>query len=237
MHKPTGKSIAAAKLIFRAIKAAYIVTGILFLLQLTQDIVFSILAARGILENENSMTISAGNYLYLLAPLAGIMTVGTLRKFINLGGKRNRFEAGCLSGFIILAGAISLANIGIYLVYDPLITRLGHSLGTINLLDVFGWSGHGFLAFVQQAAFLFLLTIFFHTLAALHYCWIGLAADILLAAVISVFTPIAPLRAAEAAFFNLILFHPHALAQIFACLFLGLGLLALNKVILVKRPL
>jgi hypothetical protein len=237
MNKTVSKAIAAAKVIFRTIKAAYIVTGILFILPLVQDLVFIILTSRGVIENDNT-AVSVGNYLYLLAPLAGIMTAGPFRRFINLGGKRDGFWAGCLFGFIILAGAISLANTIVYLVYDRFIMGFGHYVEIINLLDVFGWSGRGLIvAFIQQFAVLFLLTVFFHTLAALHYCWIGLAADALLVAIISVFTPIAPLRAAEAAFFNWILFYPHALAQICACLVLGMGLLALNRLILARRLL
>jgi hypothetical protein len=107
-----------------------------------------------------------------------------------------------------------------------------------NLLDVWGWSACGaFVAFLRQSAFLFLGMVFFHTLASLHEWWIGWAMDALIIAVISVFTPIEPLRNAEYAFFRAILFQPNAFLQIVTCLALAAALYALNRPILSRRKI
>ncbi|MDR1566274.1 MAG: ATP-binding cassette domain-containing protein [Treponema sp.] len=60
----------------------------------------------------------------------------------------------------------------------------------------------------------------------------GWAADGLIVAVIAVFTPIEPLRRAEAAFFHTILFQPNAFLQIVSCLALAVIIYLLNKPVL-----
>ena len=58
----------------------------------------------------------------------------------------------------------------------------------------------------------------------------------LIVAIISVFTPIAPLRAALAWFFNMIIFHDAATIQILSCLIVGVALYAASLVP-IKRKL
>ena len=102
---------------------------------------------------------------------------------------------------------------------------------------VLGWMGNGpVVAFIQQFAFLLLLAAVIHTLTAAQDKWYGWAADILIIAVIAVFTPIAPLRASLAWFFNLIIFQS-AYIQIPACLVLAAAVYSLNKPILARKAI
>ena len=73
--------------------------------------------------------------------------------------------------------------------------------------------------------------------AAAQDKWYGWVADILIIAIISVFTPIAPLRAALVRFFNLIIFHSNAFIQIAACLILALVVYSLNKLLLARKAI
>jgi hypothetical protein len=93
------------------------------------------------------------------------------------------------------------------------------------------------VAFFQQFAWLFLVALAVHTVAFLQGTWLGAGVILALAAIISVFTPIAPLRRLEVEFFRLTIFHSQALIQIAACLALA-GLLYLaNRPALASRSL
>jgi hypothetical protein len=232
------RAFAAAKVNFKNARPAVVTTAVVVIAMFAQTIVMSILAA-GDPGLRGSWDISFGNFLYLLPVLCAIVVASrNFRKFMHLGGNRALFFKGCLIGYVVLAAAVSLANCIIHIAYDPVILGFGFYERSVNLLDVFGWGVHGVgIAFLRQFAFLFFAAAFAHTLSALQGSLAGWIADGALIAVVCVFTPIAPLRAAEAAFFELILFTPNALLQIVACLALGAAAYMANKPILNRKAI
>jgi hypothetical protein len=232
------KVFAAAKINLRNVKPAWITAAILFFVIFGQTVVHLILAIRGV-DMSYQSELGSGNFLYVLPPLCAILIPArNFRKFINLGGKRGGFFWGCLYVYVLLAAGVSLANTALYYAFDLPVLRLNLIQDMYNLLDVWGWSAQGaVIAFLRQFAFLFFVAVFFHTLASLHDWWIGWALDALIVAVISVFTPIEPLRKAEYAFFRAIIFQPGAFWQIFTCLVLAAALYALDGPVLNRRKI
>jgi hypothetical protein len=232
------KSLVVAKTNFRNIKLAKVITAIVLGSVLVQDIVFLILDRAGVFSNaEGNMTVSIGNYLFLLIIL-GAVYIPTLnfRKMINLGAKRTDFFYGCLATYVIMAAAVSLLCVVLFYTYDSYVTSTFYRGGTMDVLYWFGWLNNGpAVAFFRLFVFLLLLASAIHTLAAAQDKWYGWATDILIIAIISVFTPIAPLRAALVWFFNLIIFNPNAFLQITACLILAAAVYSLNKFIFARK--
>ncbi len=223
-----------SKLNLKNLKVPYIIIGVLFLVMLVQDII-KIVTASG----DSQTIISIGNYLWLFIPFAAVyIATKNFRRIVNLGGKRKSFFKGNLVTYLILSGAVALISTLLYYTYDRFITDAKAFEGVLNLLTVFGWSTHGPAAvFFQQFAFLFLLAVCAHTLAAVQGSWIGWTVDIFIAAVLAVFIPIAPLRTILIGFFNLIIFQPGALFQILACLVLGGAIYALNLPIFNRKAI
>jgi hypothetical protein len=145
--------------------------------------------------------------------------------------------------YAILAFIISFANVLFNYFFDRLFEASpnfdrSYFGGVVNLTEVFGWTRYGaVVAFVQQFAFLFLFSVFVHTLTAVQGKWYGWTADLLIVTIISVFIPIATLRRALLWFFKLILYHPNALLQITACMVLAAGIYALNKPIFARKAI
>jgi len=229
--------INIAKLNFRNLNVPYWVTGITCFTMLVQMIINSIVI-------NNNMEISVGNYLWLLLVMAAIfIPTKNFRRIINLGGKRGNFFWGSLVTYAILACAVSLVNVVFNYGFDRLFEASpnfdrSYFGGVINLTEVFGWTRYGALvAFLQQFAFLFLFAVFVHTLTASQDKWYGWAADVAIIAIISVFTPIAPLRATLVWFFTAILFHPNALFQIVFCLVLAAAIYSLNRPIFNRKAI
>lgn len=229
------KSLVVAKTNFRNLKLAYIITAIVIGCLFIQDIVYIILALFNIYPGASSSTVGMGNYLYLLILLSAIFIPSlNFRKVMNLGGKRNDFFAGCLINYVIISAAVSLASIIFYYTYESFIMTY-YDDWTLNVLYWFGWIKNGpVIAFFQQFAFLFLVASVVHTLTAAQDKWYGWVADLLIVAIISVFTPIAALREALIWFFNMIIFTT-APVQIFSCLILAVAIYALNKLILARK--
>lgn len=233
-----GKSIAVAKINFRNIKSAYIISAIVIGAIVIQDIVFVILQSFGVSAGgEGNMTVSLGNYLFLLLLLSAIFIPSrNFRKMMNLGGKRADFFKGCAINLVIMSAVISLAGVILYFTYDRLMIAVLYTGGTLDVLYWFGWLSDGpIVAFFRQFAFLLLLSAFVHTLVSAQDKWYGWVADILIVAIISVFTPIAPLRSALVWFFNMIITHSNALVQILSCLILATAVYLLNKPILARK--
>ena len=235
-----------AKVNLKRLRVPYVVTGIVAGAVLAQTFVFVVLAFAGVGTADNSAVVSsvvsAGNLLWLLPLFAGIFIAGkNFRRIINLGGKRGNFFWGSLAAHAMLAFIVSLANVVIFYTLDRALINMGifdpsFFGGVANLIEVFGWNQHGpIVAFLRQFAFLFLLATFAHTFAAIQDKWFGWVTSVALVAIVSVFTPIAPLRAALAWFFNLILTHRLPFMQILACVALGLAVYALNKPILARK--
>jgi len=234
------KSLVVAQINFRNNRLAYIITGITLACFVIMDIVLILLDRFGVFSGgEGNATIGLGNYLFLLLLLSAIFVPArNFRKIMNLGGKRADFFSGCAATHVIMAAALSFAGIVLYYTYDRLVSAIYYGGGSLNVLNAFGWITNGpVVAFLQQFAFLVFVAAFIHTLTAMQDKWYGWVADIVIIAIISVFTPIAPLRAALAWFFNLIIFHRFAFVQIVSCLILAALLYMLNKPILARKTI
>jgi hypothetical protein len=203
------------KINLKQVKAAYWVTGVVLLLTIAQMIVFAIIA----LEGDNDMPF--GNYLVLLPLLAAILIPArNFTKLMNLGGKRMDFFKGCILSYLPVVLAVSLLCVALRFILDPLM--LVDLESSLNLLDAFGFMRRGaVVAFFQMSAFLLVFCCVLHSLTLAQGHWYGWAADILIIAIISVFTPIAPLRAVLVWFFRMIIFHESALVQIVSCVVFG----------------
>jgi hypothetical protein len=196
-------------------KIAYFVTLISFFLGSVSVLV-------NVLVDEADGAMPVGNYLILLALLLPILVPAlNFTKLMNLGCKRLDFFKACVITYAPVACAVSLVCVLLRITLDKI--TFASSEYDLNLLSAFGFTNNGpIVAFVQMSAFLFFVCCLNHTLTLIQGHWYGWIADALLISIISVFTPIAPLRAALVWFFNLIIFHDIAFIQIFACIVLGL---------------
>ena len=176
--------------------------------------------------------LSNGNYTWLLAGLTPFFFVFyDFTKLMHLGASKKDYFLGCLISYVILAAGISLVNTMIHLVIDP-----AYSARTvINLMDVCRWTENGMAAAaLQQMLFLLLLMIFLHVLLSMQAHWYGWLTDAILVVIICVFTPIAPLRAVLAGFFQLIMLNGSAVPHICICLLLS-AVLSLGGLAVLKR--
>ncbi|HCC35441.1 MAG TPA: hypothetical protein DEQ02_07340 [Ruminococcaceae bacterium] len=233
------KSISAVtKLNLKNSKLAYLIVGIILATQIIQNnIVKLIMAANGVYSSVDDVIIGAGAYAWLLPVLVAVF-IPTLhfRKMMNLGAKRGNFLWGALCAEVILVVAVAIFNTALFYLVDIPMYATGYFPIVANPIELFGWTSHGMvIGFLRQTAFLLLVTSAVHTLTAAQGKWYGFAADIAIVAIISVFTPIAPLREALLWFFNLIIFTSAASWQIAACLILAAGIYALNKPILARK--
>lgn len=179
--------------------------------------------------------LSNGNYTWLLAVFAPFFFVFyDFSKLMHLGASKRDYFAGCLISYVLLAFCISLLNTLIHLIIDP-----AYSAQTvINMMDVCGWTENGIVvAGLQQMLFLLLVMVFLHVLLSMQAHWYGWLTDAILVAIISVFTPIAPLRAVLGRFFALVMFNSNALLHIGICLLLSAALSLAGLVVLKRKTL
>ncbi|MDR1093862.1 MAG: hypothetical protein LBL66_06905 [Clostridiales bacterium] len=212
--KTTLKNIwGMAKVSLKQSKTAYLITGILFALGVAQLIV-----QLSIPPNPDNQTLAVANYLFVLPIFIAIFIAARhFSRIMNLGGKRKDFFWTCLPLYAAAAFAVSLAGTILTVTVDALCAG---KIGIMNLWDIFGFMRRGpVVAFFQMGALLLLAACAAHTLTLIQSKWYGYVTDALIIAVISVFTPIAPLRSALAWFFKMIIFHEIAIAQIVSCLF------------------
>ena len=226
-----------AKLNLRNLRVAWWITGVIFVLLVANVVVFASVAAHGVDMSGNG-GIGFGNTVWLMPLLAAIFIPAmNYRRIVNLGGRRAQYFWGVGLVYVLLAAGASLVNTVAYYAADRPITDDGRIGGLWNLTQVFGWTAHGpVVAFVQQFAFLLLFTAFVNLLVSMQDKWYGLALDVVVVAIISVFTPIAPLRHALAGFFHLVIFSQAAL-QIVACLVIAAVLYALTRPVLAAKPI
>lgn len=224
-------AVAVAKINLQNSRLALNITGAVLLLGSLNYIINPLIVGLANASKLENATISFGHYAWIFLLLFAIFTPALhFQRFMNLNVKRTAYIQGCALSYVPVALALSAFNLLIYLTVDKL---AGSVLGmTIwNLIDLFGWSSHGLLvAFVQQSAFLLLVAVTLHTLTTVQSFWYGKVADVIIVAIISVFTPIAPLRAALVWFLQLLIFHPNALVQISACLLASAVIYALSIV-------
>lgn len=179
--------------------------------------------------------LSNGNYTWLLAVLAPFFFVFyDFSRLMHLGASKRDYFLGSLISYGLLAFGISLLNTLIHLVIDPAY----QAQTVINMMDVCRWTENGLVAAgLQQMCFLFLVMVFLHVLLSMQAHWYGWLTDAVLAAIICVFTPIAPLRSVLGQFFSLIMFNPNAVLHIGVCLLLSAALSFAGLAVLRRRTL
>lgn len=182
--------------------------------------------------SSGGVVLSNGNYTWLLAVLTPFFFVFyDFTKLMHLGASKRDYYSGCLISYGILAFCISLVNTGIHLLIDPIYP----AQTVINLMDVCKWTENGIAAAgLQQMLFLLLVMIFLHVLLSMQPHWYGWLTDAALAAIICVFTPIAPLRAILAGFFQIVMMNGNAVLHTGICLLLSAAL-ALGGLAVLKR--
>lgn len=245
---------AIAKLNLKNIKTPYFVTGLIFSILFVQSIVYTIIAVSSKSAGEQ-LQISSADYLWLLIIMAAIyIPTKNFRRIINLGGKRDGFFWGSLACYATLAAAVTITTTFLYNTYERLLIGTGYFIGfetflqnpalmdnhyvSVSLIEVFGWLGNGaVIAFFQQFAFLFLLATVVHTFTAMQDKWYGWVTDAIIAAILGIFIPIAPLRVWLLGFFNLIIFNSNAFVQIAACILLAIAVYSLSKPIFARKAI
>ncbi|GMQ61626.1 hypothetical protein [Vallitalea maricola] len=212
------KAIKVAKFNFRyGCKQTFIITLIIVLLTIINLII------EFLIGSQVQGSLSIGNLFTLINILAPIFIVlKYYKKLINIGAKKLDFIKGCIINYVVLAVIVAIINILFYYAIEPIIW--GNSL-EISYIPAFGWTNSGvFACFIYQTGFYILLSTFIHTLVLYQNMWIGWVADVILIAIISVFTPIAPLRQALIVFFRATTLNPSFILQ-FICDILLAGLL------------
>ena len=196
---------------------AYLIAGITFVMGYAQYIIELTVNPPG------NILFSVGNYLYLLPLCMGVFVAAlNFPKLMSLGDKRMDFFKSGIITYAPIAAAVSLASIVTRFTIDKWMLTNSRIAGTLDFYDIFGFINRGIIvAFIQMTAFMLLIAIAAHTLTLIQGRWYGWVVNVAIIAIISVFTPIAPLRAALVWFFNLIIFNEFAIAQILACLIIG----------------
>jgi hypothetical protein len=215
-------AINMAKITLKESKTAFLVTGILVGVQLVNMIFAAVLAP------DDSQSLAVGDYLYFFPVLCSILIPALqFPKIMYLGGKRKDFFKSCCLAYIpAIAGAALLATVLEFTLYTPV--RV-YSIYMFSAAEVFGFAARGpVICFLQTFAFFTLCCLVFHTITLIQGHWYGYACDALIIAIISVFTPIAPLRAVLVWFFNLIIFNENIALQILSCLIIGAAVYALS---------
>lgn len=182
--------------------------------------------------SSGDVVLSNGNYTWLLALFTPFFFVFyDFTKLMHLGANKKDYFVGCLISYGFLAFCISLVNTVIHLLLDPLYA----ARTVINLMDVCKWTENGMVvAGLQQMFFLLLVMVFLHVLLSMQAHWYGWLTDTLIVAVICIFTPIAPLRAVLAGFFQVVMLNGNAFLHIFLCLLLSAAL-SLGGIAVLKR--
>lgn len=210
---------AIIKRLLASNKISYIVTALV--------VVCAISSGETVLSN--------GNYTWLLAVFAPFFFVFyDFSRLMHLGASKRDYFLGSLISYGLLAFGISLLSTLIHLVIDPAY----QAKTVINMMDVCRWTENGIVAAgLQQMCFLFLVMVFLHVLLSMQPHWYGWLTDAVLAAIICIFTPIAPLRAVLGEFFSLIMFNPNAVLHIGICLLLSAALSFAGLAVLRRKTL
>ena len=185
--------------------------------------------------SSGEVALSNGNYTWLLAVLTPFFFVFyDFTKLMHLGASKRDYFFGCLISYGFLALCISLVNTVVHVLIDPVYP----AQTVINLMDVCRWTENDVLvAGLQQMFFLLLVMIFLHVLLSMQTRWYGWLTDAVLVAVICVFTPIAPLRAVLAGFFQIIMFNGSAVLHIGVCLLLSAAFSLAGLAVLKRKTL
>ncbi|MDR1443361.1 MAG: hypothetical protein LBI94_00615 [Treponema sp.] len=219
--------IGMAKINWRHSKTAYWVTGTVFALAGPVEYIVSIAV-----RNPYNEVVAMGNYLYLFPLCMAIFVPAqNFQRLMNLGGTRLDFFKSSLLTYAPAAAVGSLASVILNLTIDKWMVSSGAIAGVLDLLTVFGFMERGpAAAFFQMTVFLLLTACTVHMLTLIQGRWYGWVTDALIIAVISVFTPIASLRAVLVWFFTMIIFHDAAAVQILSCLLCGAAVYGLSLI-------
>lgn len=182
--------------------------------------------------SSGDVVLSNGNYTWLLAVMTPFFFVFyDYTKLMHLGASKRDYFFGCLISYGFLAFCISLVNTGIHQWIDPVYS----AQTVINMMDVCKWTENGMIvAGFQQMFFLLLVMIFLHVLLSMQAHWYGWLTDAVFAAILCIFTPIAPLRAVLAGFFQGIMLNGNAAVHMGICLLLSAAL-SLGGLVVLKR--
>lgn len=206
---------------------AYLVAGICVVAMIADYIVDRTLNTVG------DSTVAAYCMLYLVCILAPIFIASVnYTKMMHIGVKKKTYFFGCIINYIALAAVISLLGVLGHYVIDPLMSKYETIYG---LISVFGWDTSVFGAFFSQFSFLLLVETVIHTLVFMQTKWYGWVADLLIVAIISVFTPIPVLREAEIFLFRFTIFQQPAIIHIAVCLVLASMIYLTNTFYLKNR--
>lgn len=186
-------------------------------------------------QSSGNVVLSNGNYLWLLAILSPFFFVYyDFMKLIHLGASKRDYYAACLIAYSSIAIFISILNAAVHVVIDPLY----NAESVINMMDVCRWTENGIIvASLQQMVFLLLFMVFLHVLLSMQAYWYGWLTDIILVAIISIFTPFKALRAILSSFFRLIMINGNAILHIAVCLVLTFTISALGIMVLKRKKL
>ena len=155
-------------------------------------------------------------------------------KLIHLGASKRDYYAACLIAYSSIAFFISVFNAVVHIVIDPLYD----AESVINMMDVCRWTENGIIvATLQQMFFLLLFMVFLHVLLSMQAYWYGWLTDIILVAIISIFTPLKALRAILSSFFRLVMINGNAILHIAVCLVLTFTISALGIMVLKRKKL
>lgn len=185
--------------------------------------------------SSGDVVLSNGNYTWLLAALTPFFFVFyDFTKLMHLGASKKDYYFGCLISYGFLAFCISFVNTVIHLLIDPVYS----ARMVINMMEVCKWTENGMIvAGLQQMFFLLLVMVFLHVLLSMQAYWYGWLTDVILVAIISVFTPIAPLCAILVSFFQIIMVNGNAVWHICICLLLSAALSFGGLVVLKRKTL
>jgi hypothetical protein len=224
MNKKKALSIAVLEL--KNIKAAYITAACLIIIGMWT----LIQCLTGLSGN---IYIDTANYLYVFAVLSPILISSyCMKRVLYLNGSKKMFFKGTLLAYLIAALSFSVLNLLIFSLTDVI---FGNSVSIINLSSVFGWRENGLIVcLIQQFSFFLFAECFFHTLTCAHFRKYGIAADIILAAILAIFIPVKQFRKYLTAFFDLIIFADNAAIQIISCLLLS-ALFYLMSINIIRR--
>ncbi len=201
------KSLTMAKTNFRLATIPFIMTLLLVGANLINQIVM--LSIRDV----DLGMVSSGNIAIIYAVLIALfIPLGYFRRLISLGVKKKNFFRGTILTFILTAVILSIINIIIY--YIELAIVGNRIFLYMNILDVFNWFRHGIIGcfFYQFIAYMLLMS-FVNLLAVSNDRLGGWIISGISVTIISVFTPIRPLRNALAAFLEAILFNRYLFLQ------------------------
>ena len=185
--------------------------------------------------SSGDVVLSNGNYTWLLAVMTPFFFVFyDYTKLLHVGASKRDYFLGCLISYGVLAFGISLINSLIHLLIDPVYP----AKEVINMMDVCKWTENGiFIAGLQQMCFLFLAMLFLHVLLSMQPHWYGWLTDVILVAILCIFTPIAALRGILSGFFQIIMLNSHAILHIGICLLLSAALSLAGLVVLKRKTL